>query len=211
MNIRVVAISRQVGTAGEEVATSVAGKLGFRLVDYQVIQQAARDASVSPETVSEAEHTPSLLTRILESLARNPSMPVAAWADPVPLATTPLYTSADYRRFIEDVIRDLADQGEQVIVGHGAHVILANRHDTLRVLVTGSPQARANRIMAGMNVDEKTALRTVERTDNERIDYFRRFYDAGWLTPCSYDLCLNTDRMTPEQAADLVVAAASFR
>ena len=211
MNIRVVAISRQVGTAGEEVASGVAEKLGFRLVDYQVIQQAAREAGVSTETVSEAEHTPSLVTRILESLARNPSMPVAAWADPVPLATSPLYTSADYRRFIEDVIRDLADQGEHVIVGHGAQVILGNRHDTLRVLVTGSPEARARRIMAGMNVDEKTALRTVERTDSERLDYFRRFYDAGWLTPCTYDLCLNTDRMTPEQAADLAVSAASFR
>jgi cytidylate kinase len=211
MTTRVVSISRQVGTAGEEVAQAVATRLGFRYVDYQVIQQAATEAGVSPETVAEAQHTPSLLTRILESLARNPAMPAAGWADPVPLSTSPLYTSADYRRFVEDVIRDLAVRGECVIVGHAAQVILRDRADAVRVLVTGSPKYRARRIMVGMGVDEKEALKIIERTDNERLEYFRRFYDTGWLTPSTYDLCVNTDRLTPGQAGELVVLLASLR
>jgi hypothetical protein len=124
VNTRVITVARQVGVAGEEVAQVVARNTGFRYIDYQIIQEAAAEAGVSPETVSEAEHTPSLLTRILESLARNPSMPVAAWADPIPLTTTPLYTSSDYRRFVEDDFRDLAVQGNCVIVGHAAQVIL---------------------------------------------------------------------------------------
>lgn len=211
MNTRIVSISRQVGTAGEEVAHAVADQLKFRYIDYQVIQDAAREAGVSPETVSEAEHTPSLMTRILEALARNPTLPVAAWADPVPLSASPLYTSGDYRKFVEQVIRDLADQGDCVMVGHAAQVILRGRLDTVRVLVTGSTDFRARRITAGMGVDEKAALKTVERTDSERLDYFRRFYDTGWLAPCTYDLCVNTDHLNPQQAAGLVVSLCSLR
>jgi len=211
MNTRVISVTRQVGVSGEEVAAAVAARLGFRVIDYQVIQKAAQEAGVSAETVSEAEHTPSLMTRILESLARNPSMPVAAWADPMPLAASPLFTSSDYRKFVEDVLRDIADQGNCVIVGHASSVILRGRLDTLRVLVTGSPAARSRRIMAGMSVDEKTALKTVERTDAERVVYFQRFYETGFLSPWAYDLCLNTDHLNPEQAADLVVQAASLR
>jgi len=211
MNTKVIAISRQVGTAGEEAAQSVAKRLDFRYVDYQIIQEAAREAGVSPETVSEAEHTPSLMTRILEALARNPSMPVAAWADPVPLAASPLYTSTDYRTFVEDVIRDLADKGNCVILGHGAQVILRERVDTLRVLITGSEEYRARRIMQGMSVDEKTAAKTIERTDSERLDFFRRFYDTGWLSPWAYDICLNTDHLNPEQAGELITSAAALR
>ncbi len=211
MNTRVISVVRQVGSAGEEVAQSVAQKLGFRYIDYQIIQDAAREAGVSAETVSEAEHTPSLMTRILEALARNPSMPVAAWADPVPLSTSPLITSTDYRTFVEDVIRDLAAQGNCLIVGHAAQVILKDRHDTLRVLVTGSTQFRVRRVMSGMAVDEKTALKTVEKTDAERVDYFKRFYDTGYLSPWTYDLCINTDHMSPAQAADLIAHAATLR
>jgi cytidylate kinase len=211
MNTRVVSVSRQVGTAGEEVARSVASKLQFRYIDYQVIQDAARDAGVSPETMSEAEHTPSLMTRVLEALAHTPSMPAAAWAEPVALTASPLYTSVDYRGFVEHVIRDVAEQGECVIVGHAAQVILRGRLDTVRVLVTGSTEFRARRIMAGMGVDEKAALKTVERTDHERNEYFRRFYDTGWLSPCTYDICINTDHFNPHQAAEVIATAAALR
>ncbi len=211
MNTRVVSVARQVGTAGEDIAHLVSAQLGFRFIDYQVVQAAAQEANVSPETVSESEHSPSLMTRILEALARNPTMPAAAWADPVPLASSPMFTSSDYRRFVEDVIRDLAEQGQCVIVGHAAQVILRERLDTLRVLVTGSPAYRARRIMAGMGVDEKTALKTVERTDHERVEYFNRFYETGWLSPWTYDLCLNTDHLNPEQASELICSAAALR
>lgn len=211
MNTRVVSISRQVGTAGEEVAQALAKKLDFRYIDYQVIQKAAEDAGVSPETVSESEHTPSLMTRLLEALARNPSMPVAAWADPLPLSTSPLFTSVDYRKFVEDVISQTADQGTCVIVGHAAQVILRERLDTVRVLVTGSSSFRARRIKAGMGIDEKEALKIIERTDHERLEYFRRFYETGWLTPCTYDLCVSTDHLNPDQAAELIARAAALR
>lgn len=211
MNTRVVSISRQVGTQGEEVAQAVAGKLGFRVIDYQVIQDAAREAGVSPETVSEAEHTPSLMTRLLESLARNPNMPAAGWADPVQLSASPLYTSADYRRFVEQAIREMAVQGDCVIVGHAAQVILRDRFDTVRVLITGSRAQRARRVQAGMGVDEKEAHKVLEKTDGERVDYYRRFYDTGWLTPCTYDLCLNTDHLNPEQAASVIALACELR
>lgn len=211
MNIRVISISRQVGTAGEEVAQAVSNRLGFRYIDYQVIQDAAHEAGVSPETVSEAEHSPPLLTRLLEALARNPGMPAVGWADPTPIATSPLFTSSDYRRFVEQVIKATADKGDCVIVGHASQVILRSRFDTVRVLVTGSNAHRARRITTGMGVEEKEALKIIEKTDHERLDYYRRFYDTGWLTPCSYDLCISTDHLKPEQAAELVVRAAELR
>lgn len=211
VNTRVVTIARQVGTAGEEVAQGVADTLGFRYIDYQVIQAAAEEANVSPATVAEAEHSPSLMTRILEALARNPTMPAAAWADPIPLTASPLSTSTDYRRFIENVIYDLAEQGSCVIIGHASQVILRNRLDTVSALITGSSEYRARRIMAGMGVDEKAALKTIERTDAERVDYFHRFYETGWLSPWSYDLCLSTDHMNPAQAAEVIVTAARLR
>lgn len=208
MRVRVIALSRQVGTAGEEVANLVADELKLRVIDYQVIQDAAREAGVSPETVSEAERAPSLLTRFLEALARNPGIPVAAWADPIPLTTTPLYTSNDYRSLIENVIRNLGTQGNCLIIGHAAQVILKDRVDVLRVLITGSVQPRVRRVMQGMGVDEKAAHKTVEKTDAERNEFFRRFYEMRWTDASNYDVCISTDTLAPADAASVIVAAA---
>ena len=211
MNTRVITVARTIGSLGEEVARVVAQRLDFRYVDYQIVQDAARQAGASPEAVSESQRAPSLLTRLLETLARNPSMPEAVWAHPTPLTESPLYTSADYRKFVEQVILDIADRGNAVIVGHAAQAVLKGRPDTLRTLVTGSLDHRVRRIMRGMNVDEDEARKLARRIDQDRIIYMDRFYGIPWLGPESYDLCVNTDHLNPEQGADLLIKAAEIR
>lgn len=212
METRVITIARQVGTGGEDVARIVAETTGYRLLDYGVIQEAAQEAGVSPETVSDAEHKPSFFSRIIEALARNPATPASGqWGEPVNIAATPLLTSVDYRQLIQQVIEDFARQGDVVFLGHGAQFMLKNRPDVLRVLVTGTSAARVRRLIAMMGADEQRARDLVQKTDRERVDYFRTYYGEDWLGCASYDLSVNTDRLEPAQAADVVLAAARVR
>lgn len=208
METRVITIARQVGTGGEDVAGIVAAATGYRLLDYRVVQEAAQEAGVSPETVSDALHKPSFFARIIEALARNPATPASGqWGEPINIAATPLLTSVDYRQLIEQVIDDFANQGRVVLLGHGAQFILKNRQDTLRVLVSGAADARTSRLMSAMAIDEAKARELVQRTDKERVDYFRTYYGEDWLGSSSYDLVVNTDRLEPQQAAEVVLAA----
>lgn len=212
METRVITIARQVGTGGEDVARIVAAATGYRLLDYRVIQEAAQGAGVSPETVSDAEHKPSFFARIIEALARNPATPASGqWGEPVNIATTPLLTSMDYRLLIQQVVEDFANQGEVVFLGHGAQFMVKGRPDSLRVLVSGSPEVRARRLASAMATDEAKARELVQRTDRERVDYFRTYYGEEWLGCSSYDLVVNTDRMEPQQGADVILAAARVR
>lgn len=212
METRVVTIARQVGTLGEDIARQVADELGFRLLDYRVVQAAAEEAGVSTETIAEAEHRPSFFTRILEALARNPVGPASGqWVEPLDMANTPLLTSADYRDLVRQVVEDYATQGDVVLLGHGAQFVLAGRPDVLRVLVTGTHGARARRVMAGMACSQEQASEVLTRTDHERTKYFKEYFGADWLAPDTYDLAINTDHMNPEQATSLIVTAAGVR
>lgn len=209
MSTRVISVTRQTGAAGEEVAEAVAERLGFRYFDHQIVQAAAARAEVSPETIAHAnEQTPSLATRFLEALARGSGGTADPWNDPFPLADSPMMTSRNYRRLIERVVEDLAEQEDVVIVGHSSSVVLRERADTLRVFVTASVAKRVERIMELTQSDEKRARRLVRETDRDRTDFFRRFYDVDWLSAISYDLCINTDHISPSQAAEIVVARA---
>jgi cytidylate kinase len=212
METRVITISRQVGTLGEEVARLVAEELGYRLLDYRVVQAAAEEAGVSTETIAEAEHKPSFFTRILEALARNPSGPAGGqWMEPIDMSGTPLLTSADYRDLVRQVVEDYAGQGNVVFLGHGAQFMLADQPNVLRVLVTGTKAARTRRVMAGMACGDEQAAEVIARTDRERASYFKEYFNRDWLAACNYDLTLNTDHLNPAQAASLVRAAASVR
>jgi cytidylate kinase len=118
-------------------------------------------------------------------------------------------SSEQYRRFIERVVREIAEQGAAVIVGHAGQVILLDVPGVLRVLVCGSTKRRAERVVAEEGIPLEAAVNTVEQSDHDRIAFFKRVYRVDWLDGRQYDLTLNTDRFSLAAAADVVAAAAA--
>jgi cytidylate kinase len=112
------------------------------------------------------------------------------------------------RALIRETIEQTAAKGNVVIVAHAASHALPQGPDALRVLVTASPETRAKRLAEVEGVDESDAARAVKDSDAARRDYLKRFYGVEEL-PTHYDLVVNTDGLTFDQAADLVLAAAS--
>jgi cytidylate kinase len=203
MTSRIISVSRSLGAGGEEVGRTVAKELGFRYADEEIIVEAAQKAGVSPETVAQAEHTPGLITRILESMARFPIDP-ESWSARAMLPPA----SPGYETLIVRVVQETAKEGDVVIVAHGASIPLAGTGGLLRVLVTGSPAARAERLGREAGMGEAQARKAVDESDRQRRGYLRRFYDLRQELPTHYDLVLNTDILTPPLAARLVVIAA---
>lgn len=200
------------GSGGEDIAQASAAELGFRYVDHEVIERAAREAGVSEEAVSEAEHIPSLRKRMLQALTANPGIAPTSWYQPGPATPSLFLTSAHYRRFIEGVVREIAGDGEAVVLGHAGQVVLRDRWDTLKVLVTGSTEKRVARVKQRLATeDHAEAEKALAQSDDDRRCFFDRCYHAEWLSPLNYDLCLNTDHMTIPEAVEAVVAAARRR
>jgi len=202
----VVCISRQAGADGHEVALRVAEALGCRLIDEDIITQAALEAGVDEEVVADVERRRSALERLAEGLG-----PSAAAAAYVGLAISPDLAgegqpaSDELRGLIRSVIEEMAGRGSAVIVAHAASLALAQHEDVLRVLVTASPAARAERLASTLGVDNKRAARAVRRSDAARADYIKRFYGVGAELPTHYDLVINTDRLAPSDAVRVIL------
>jgi cytidylate kinase len=77
------------------------------------------------------------------------------------------------------------------------------------MLVTASPETRAQRLSDSRGLEPKDARKTIRDADAARADYLRRFHDVEVELPTHYDLVVNTDTLSVEQAVDLVAQAAS--
>ena len=67
MGYRVVAISPTDGSAGEALGAS-SRKLGFRLINEQVVARVAWEAGVDPGVVADVERRKSVVARVLGGL-----------------------------------------------------------------------------------------------------------------------------------------------
>jgi cytidylate kinase len=215
MGFRVVCISRTTAAGGENVGQAVAQRLGFRYVDEQIIERAARRAQVNPALVAKVEHRQPLLQRLLEKMpqgadlagvvTRATGVPVDAF---VPSPAGSRADAADLRAMIQAAIHEVAGAGQAVIVAHAASMALARTEGVLRVLVTASTETRVRRLAEFERIIPAEAERRIASSDRERQEYFQRFYKLQEELPTHYDLVINTDALTTEQAVAMVLAAA---
>jgi cytidylate kinase len=203
---RVVCISSADGAGGEQVGRLVAERLGFVYVDEEIVSRTAAKAGLDAGSVADEERRKSLVSRMLQALAQSGAEALAAGAPPPRSDETP--TGETVRVLIRETIEQTAARGNVVIVAHAASHALPLGPETLRVFVTASPQIRAQRLGESERLDTAGAARAVKDSDAARRDYLRRFYDVEEL-PTHYDLVVNTDFLSFEQAAGLVATAAS--
>ena len=208
MTYSVVCISRAMGAGGEEIGRSVAERLGFRYVDEEIVSRAAAKAGVDAEAVADEEQRKSLVSRLLQGLSKSGA---EGWAlgGGVPVLPGDEPSGEALRVVIREAIEQTAAQGNVVIVAHAATHALPRRPETLRVLVTASPETRAERIGESEELDAAGSARAVKESDAARRDYLRRFYDVDEEQPTQYDIVFNTDALSLDECASLVAAAAS--
>ena len=204
MPATVIAISRTMGAEGESVGSAVAERLGFRFVDEDIVAEAAAKQQLEPALVADAERRQPLVQRLLEELGS------ADWSYPGLVTSRPdlVTKTEDMRSLICEAIHETAEQGNVVIFAHAASIALAGRDGLLRVLLTASPDVRARRLANG-GMSDADAAKEVKASDRDRADYLKRFYQIEVEQPTHYDLVVNTDRLTPEETANVVAAAAS--
>jgi len=178
-----ITISRQLGSLDADVAQAIAHRLGYRVVCREIINQAASRAGV-------------------------PEMALATIDDLGLLGLRPsLAARRAYNEAVRSVLEQLADEGNVVIVGRAGQVILKDRADVLHVRLMAPVAMRAARVARQQNIPLAAALAQVEASDRTRRSYLRSYYHVRWDDPEMYDLVVNTQRLAPAAAAELICQA----
>lgn len=205
MSKRVICISRTLASGGEEIGCLVAERLGFRYVDDEIVVTAAKKVKVNPKLVEQAEHKQAILDRVLDWLGQSVEIPTPGdKGDHGP----PNFVPEDFRALIRAVVYETGRKGDVVILAHAASMALGFMEGVLRVFVTASPETRVMRLSKIGRMSEKGAMKALKDSEEARRDYIKRFYQIEEELPTHYDLLINTDTLTAEQAAHIIVSAA---
>lgn len=196
---RVIALSREHGSGGAEIAARVAVALGWKLVDRALLAEVARQARIPAEEVGEYdERVDPWLVRLARGFTSGSADSYAG------LDATGLVDTDSIAALTRHVILETAAAGSCVIVGRGASCALGRRPDVLRVFVYASVAARVRRLEARGVVD---APARIEHIDRERATYVRRYYDCSLGDRACFDLMLDSN-LGIDRAVAVILAAA---
>jgi len=189
----VVCIARTTGAGGEEIGHLAADSLRFRYLDEEILISAAEEEGLDPEQLAAVERRRQGLSRFQLDVVGGGLV------------------EKMLRSLIKRAIAAAASEGGVVIVAHGAAIALAGDERAFGVLLTASPEVRAQRLAEQQGLDLDEAKKTIERSDREREAFLKSFYGIDRELPIHYDLVINTDRISATSAAALISEVATAR
>ena len=200
----IITVSRMFGSGGSEVAARIATGLGWQLLDNAFVDEvASRLGAPVAEVEAREERVPSLAQRLGATLARGaPEVLPGPSDDALPPSEERLI------EVTERIIVEAAGRGHCVLVGRGAQSVLAAREDAIHVFCYATRPGLIARAARRLAVTAKEAEKVVDDTNRQREQYVRKHWKRSWLAHENYHLCLNTDWLGVDGAADIVVRLA---
>lgn len=190
----VINIGRQLGSGGLAVGELLAGRLGIRFYDKELINLATRESGLCSEVFETADEKRS--RGWLSGLIGYLRVPSDGLNDM--LSDDVLF------RIQSDVIRQVAARESALFVGRCADYILRDHPRALSVFITGDREDRIRRICEREGCSETEALRRMARGDAQRSGYYNYYSPDTWGAASTYDLCVNSSVLGVEGTAELI-------
>jgi CMP/dCMP kinase len=202
----IVAIARELGAGGRAVGDAVASALNIPLLDNEIVNLVAQRLGAPESYVAEHDEQPaSFADRVLRGIT-------AAYPESLTAQGLPDWSEERLVQLTETIIKERAASESLVVIGRGAPMLLRDRKDVVRVLVTAPQPDRVQRVSRRLGLTAEDALKEVRRSDQHRAAYFKEHYAVtDWRDPRHYDLVINTARVSVEGAARLIVEATRLR
>jgi cytidylate kinase len=188
--VPVVTISREPGSGGRIVAQNLTDRLGFEVFHQEVLHEMAKRAEVSEQLLATLdERGLSILEDWISSLVHDRHL----WPD-------------QYLQHLMNVIGTIGKHGRSVVIGRGANFILPPEQ-RFRVRITAPQRLRIKNVARDFNLSPDEAKRRVIKTESNRKAFIRKYFNADIADPTNYDLVMNTETLTVDNAVDVIGAA----
>jgi len=204
----VITIRGQYGSWSAEIGELIARKLNIDYVDREIIAGVAERLRRPSTSIAEKELPPStLMGRISEAMAQTAYLGDGIYAGIYsPLWEIPL-NDTNYLSGLEYVIKELAASQSIVIRGRGSHFILKDFPGVFHVLVVAPVEVRVKRVMESLKLNEEDARNEIARFDDGSREFVKRYFKANIADPINYDMVINTNHLSIEDAASIIVDA----
>lgn len=183
-----ICFSRIIGVGAVEIADILAKKIGYRVVDRQILEHITSEIKLSNiTTASFDKRYPGKMSEYLSRLFHETSFP-----------------DNDYNRHLFATIRSIAGLGPTIFIGWGTHLVLP-RERVMAVRFVCSKAYRIKRLATILNVDELEIERKLEDFNLKQSYFYKKVFNIEKASTQEFDLVINCDFIKdPQWAAEIV-------
>lgn len=196
---KIYTIGREFGSGGREVGEKLAAKLGIKLYDKELLQQAAKDSGFCEEIFENHDEKPT--NSFLYSLVMD-TYSVSGYSA-APFLDMPLNHKVFLAQF--ETIKKIAEKESCVIVGRCADYALSDNPDCINIFIHADMDIRIKNVSRNLNITENKARDIINKTDKQRASYYNYYTSKKWGDSKSYNLSLDAGKLGTDNCVEMIL------
>ena len=203
----VITVSRELGSGGHTIGKKLAERLGVRFCDKELIRALSKKFDLTPSTIERLKaEKKNWLSDFIQRLAPAPAPGGFVEADTVyGKEFNPSVTTDDIFAAETEILRAMADEASCVIAGRSGFFVLKDCPNKVDIFITASKENRIARTMRKQNFPREMAEEVLAKVDKARENYVQRYAGVSRYDARNYNLTLNVDGLTEDQAVDIIL------
>jgi cytidylate kinase len=195
----VITISREYAAGGKVFAEKLAEKLGYSVLDKELVAQLAEDLNISKSEATLIEkESGSKLLRFLDKYTSHTVKKVVDRS----------YGRLDDKSYYDatsKLVLQVASAGNVIILGWGGQCILDSHPKTFHLRIVKDIKDRILFVKAThSNIDDRSAQELIDREDKEKAAYIEHYFNRSVNDPHLYHMTLNLSRISLQDGLEIV-------
>lgn len=176
----IIAIARECGAYGENVAKKLSEELGYRYIDKAIVEARLESMGLTPKhRLAYDEKKPGFFAAFSSAME-------------------------DYMRCLKTLAYEEAAKGDCVFLGRGCQFLFKDVPNAVKIRLIAPFDIRVKRISESLGIDERAARLEVNGRDKDRSEFNMHFYDTAWSDASNYDMVINTAVLSPSSVVQIV-------
>ena len=202
----VITINRELGSGGRTVGELLAQRLGVPFYDKALVKSLQERFQLSIDDIERlkgrnhswwAEFRRSM--NIGYAASQSTNFHVMTTEKPDMLTTDEVFKAEC------EILRGMAESESCIVAGRSGFWVLRNHPNHLSIFIQASKAHRIARVAEKKGIGQAEAEAIIEEVDKMRENYVQRYTGTSRYDTRNYDLVINMNGKSEEQAADLIM------
>ncbi len=203
----VITISRELGSGGRTVGRKLAQALGVRYSDKELIHELMKRFNLTISGIEKLKgEKKTWIADFIQMVAPIPKISmITGSASKFVTEFRPDVTSDDIFKAETEILQAIAAEGSCVIAGRSGFHVLRDCPNKVDVFITASKEHRIERVARKQGLTEEEAAVLIDKIDQDRDNYIKRYTGVSRYDARNYHLVLNMDSLTEDKAVELIL------
>ncbi len=202
----VITINRELGSGGRTVGELVAKQLGVHFYDKALIKGLQEKYHLDTEEIEQLKgRSHNWWADFKRSMSIGYKMAQSQYHNNGVIEEPDFLTTDRIFESETNILEGIAADESCVIAGRSGFFVFRNHPNHISVLIQAPKEQRIGRLMANRGISHSEAENTIDKVDRMRENYVQRYTGRSRYDTRNYDLVINMNGKTEEEAAALIL------